>query len=138
MAPIHRTGSRCRLHAVCRPNYLRFVTARPLLLRILAVVFALLQSASPAVAAVADGVLLARAGGQPVVTHVEDRQQPGCTPVHAADCAICQFVTLAAEPVSFGSPFVVPAARIPAAQAPDVARAPTPRTRPAARAPPGC
>ena len=138
MAPIHRTGRGCQLHALCRPDYLRPVTTRPLLLRILAAVFALLQPASPAVAAVAEGVLVARVGGQPVVTHAEDRQQAGCTPVHAADCAICQFLTLAAEPVSFGAPFVVPAARIRAAQAPDAARAPTPRTLPAARAPPGC
>ena len=138
MVPVAPTGQGRQLHALCRPDYLRLVIARPLLLRVLAVVFALLQSASPAMAAVADGVLLARGGGRPVVTHVEERQQPGCTPVHAADCALCQFLTLAAEAVSFGAPFVAPTVRIPPAQAPDAPRAPTPRTLPAARAPPGC
>ena len=118
-------------------DYLRTEIARPFL-RVLTVVLALLQSASPASAAVAAGVLVARGGGRPVVAHVEDRQQPGCTPVHAADCALCQFLTLAAEPVSFGAPFVTPAARVPAARAPDARRAPTACTLRAARAPPGC
>jgi hypothetical protein len=138
MAPVGPTGHDRELHALCRRHYLRLVIARPLLLRVLAVVFALLQSASPAMAAVADGVLVARGSGRPVVTHVEERQQPGCTPVHAADCALCQFLTLAAETVSFGAPFVAPAVRIRAAQAPDAPRPPTARSLPAARAPPGC
>jgi hypothetical protein len=110
----------------------------PLLVRVLAVVLALLQSATPAFAAVADGLLAQRDGGRPAVVHVEDRQQPNCQPVHPADCALCQFLTLAAEPVSLGAPFVAAAARPALPPAPEGARPSVARALHSARAPPGC
>lgn len=115
------------------------MTSRPLpfLVRVLAVLLALLQSASPAMAAVADGVLTARSGGVPVEVHVEGRQQPGCRPVHAADCALCQFLTTAAEPITVSLPFVPCTARPSAPQATGNARATVSGELPSARAPPG-
>ena len=110
----------------------------PFLLRVLAVVLALVQSASPAAAAVADGLLALADGGRPVVVHIEDRQHEGCPPVHATDCALCAYLSVAAEPASSGLPFEPAPARVPAARAPDHAPAFAPRVLPAARAPPGC
>jgi len=110
----------------------------PFLLRVLAVVLALVQSASPAAAAVADGLLARAGGGRPVVVHVEDRQHEGCPPVHATDCALCAYLSVVAEPASSGLPFDPAPARVAAARAPDVALAFAPRVLPAARAPPGC
>jgi hypothetical protein len=115
------------------------VTRRfPLLLRVLAVVLALVQSASPAAAAVADGLQAREGGTRPVVVHVEDRQHEGCPPVHATDCALCAYLSVAAESASAGAPFVGGSARAPVAGASADAPAPERRTLPAARAPPGC
>jgi hypothetical protein len=115
------------------------VTRRfPFLLRVLAVVLALVQSASPAAAAVADGVLAREGGIRPVAVHVEDRQYEGCPPGHATDCALCACLSPAAEPTSSGAPFAVAAARVPAGEPPVDAATPASGTLPAARAPPGC
>src|SRR5688572_19307326 len=110
----------------------------PFLLRVLAVLLALVQSASPAAAAVGDGLLARQGGGQPVVVHIEDRQHEGRPPVHATDCALCAYLSVVAEPASSGLPFEPAPARVAAARAPVVALAATPRALPAARAPPGC
>ncbi|MGZ8375717.1 MAG: hypothetical protein ACXW0Z_00620 [Gemmatirosa sp.] len=109
----------------------------PLLLRVLAVVLALVQSASPAAAAVADGLLAREGGTRPVVVHVEDRQHEGCPPVHATDCALCAYLSVVAEPGSSGTPFACAAARVPIAAAPSDAPEAARRSLPAARAPPG-
>lgn len=110
----------------------------PFLLRVLAVVLALVQSASPAAAAVADGLLAGRSGGRPVMVHVEDRRHQGCPPVHATECALCAYLSLEAEPGSSGLPFAPAVARVPATRVPAAAAAPAQRALPAARAPPGC
>lgn len=112
--------------------------ARSLVLRLLALVLALVQSASPALAAVADGVLAERGAGRPAVVHVEDRQQRSCPPVHAADCALCAYLSLEAEPASVGLPFEVAPARVAAASGYPEPVCALRLARAAARAPPGC
>ncbi|MDF1505368.1 hypothetical protein, partial [Roseisolibacter sp. H3M3-2] len=94
------------------------MTARPLVLRLLALLLALFQSASPALAAVGDGALAAANGGGPVVAHVEDGQYDGCAPVHAADCALCAYLQVAAEPASCGLPIELAAERAAVATCP--------------------
>ena len=60
--------------------------------RILAMVWATLQLASPGTAAVADG-LLASASASAPTTHVEAKTGAGCHAVHSPDCALCRYVS---------------------------------------------
>lgn len=108
------------------------------LLRVLAVALALLQAATPALAAVGDGLLALRGGPRALAAHVEDRSQAGCPAVHAADCAVCAFLTVAAEHRSEPLPYVRPAARPIRAPEPPTAPAAPSRGPPTARGPPGC
>src|ERR1043166_1702416 len=61
------------------------------LTRLLTFAFAAAQLALPAVASVTDGVLAGT--GRNNSSHVEDVARNSCKPPHAADCAICRFLS---------------------------------------------
>lgn len=71
---------------------------RHVFLRAFLALLALLTTAAPAVAAVGEGVLAARAGRSPVVVHVEDARRAQCPYVHADDCVLCAVLALGALP----------------------------------------
>ena len=94
-------------------------------LRAFGLVWALLQFALPASAALAD-VRLTR--GAPDQAHVEEAPGRDCTPLHAADCAVCKQLSA----FSIGAP----AAR-PAVVEGGACASPASRARPLIRAPAG-
>jgi hypothetical protein len=60
--------------------------------RALLAALAIVQMAVPALVAVADAELAARARGA-AQAHVEDHTRRNCRPVHAGDCALCQLLS---------------------------------------------
>ena len=68
------------------------------LLRVPALLLALLQLALPAASAVADGRIAARAGDP--VAHVESTSSATCPVVHPPDCAVCRYLSAAAVPTA--------------------------------------
>jgi hypothetical protein len=58
----------------------------------LVVALAIVQMAAPALVAVADAELAARARGS-AQPHVEDHTRRACRPVHGDDCALCQLLS---------------------------------------------
>jgi hypothetical protein len=69
------------------------------LVRFLALLWATLQLASPAVGAVADGRAVS-GGAADLTAHVEATTTSACPVVHAPDCAVCRYLSAsAAEPV---------------------------------------
>jgi hypothetical protein len=62
-----------------------------------AIVWAVLQLALPPVATFADA-RLERESEADGATHVEASSSATCPPVHAAECALCQFVSRASAP----------------------------------------
>jgi hypothetical protein len=73
---------------------LRGMKRRTPLLRSLALVWAALQLAMPAVSSLADA-RLAAAAGEPVA-HVESTTTSTCPVIHAPDCGICRYLSSAA------------------------------------------
>lgn len=68
--------------------------------RKLALVWALLQFALPALGTLAEATVASGASAADRYGHVEERSGPGCRPVHPPDCARCQGLsTYAAAPV---------------------------------------
>ena len=67
------------------------------LMRVVALLFALLQLALPPFATVADA-RQERASGAVAVPHAEGERSDSCAAAHPAHCAICQFLTAAASP----------------------------------------
>jgi hypothetical protein len=104
--------------------------------RLALLVAALLQLVLPPAAAWAEAELAAQQAGRTPVAHVEEHTQPGCVPVHAAECALCHVLTASAVPARAVAPPPVAAAAL--APADPVHPAP-PRVRhphTASRAPP--
>ncbi len=67
--------------------------------RLLYVLFAILQMATPALASIADARLLARNDRLASQSHIEDHTRRSCAAVHTDDCALCQLLSgLAPEP----------------------------------------
>ena len=93
---------------------------RPLL-HLLALLFALGQGFVPAVAAVADGRLVAAARGDRDVAHIEQLGGSGCHRVHTDACELCRLLSLRA-PVAH-APSLVPTTAAGAALAPTSAAA---------------
>jgi hypothetical protein len=69
------------------------MSVRPLRLRLLAFVVALVQLAGPAMAAIADAQLQAESVGPQAASHIESHRRPECAHVHADDCALCQYLS---------------------------------------------
>ena len=67
--------------------------SRSVPLRLLALLWATLQLASPAAGAVADGQQFAKAGGGAPAAHVESTSSEACPVVHAPDCAMCRYLS---------------------------------------------
>ena len=65
---------------------------RTTFVRSLAVFWAALQLASPAVSAIADGRLAAQNASGPA-THVEATTTASCPVVHSPDCAVCRYLS---------------------------------------------
>ena len=65
---------------------------RTTFVRFLALTWATLQLASPAISAIADG-LLARENGSRPSTHVEATTRDTCPVIHAPDCAVCRYLS---------------------------------------------
>jgi hypothetical protein len=63
--------------------------------RFLTLLFAALQFAAPAIASVAEGAFSQQV--RDPRSHVEQYGQNDCTPPHAADCAVCRFLTTGAN-----------------------------------------
>jgi len=59
--------------------------------RLVTLLLAAIQFAAPAVASVAEGSVAQHAVGAPA--HVEEHGQKDCAPPHAADCALCRFLS---------------------------------------------
>ena len=70
----------------------------PFLVRLLAVVFALLQASAPALGAYAEGTVASRGGRGQATTHIEDTRQASCPFVHEVECALCACVSLLPRP----------------------------------------
>jgi hypothetical protein len=62
-------------------RFIRFVT----------LLLAAIQFAAPAVASVAEGSVAQHAVG--AAAHIEEHGQKDCAPPHAADCALCRFLS---------------------------------------------
>ena len=60
--------------------------------RILAILWAALQFASPGASAIADGMLAASNAAGPT-THVEATTTASCPVVHAPDCGVCRYLS---------------------------------------------
>ena len=60
--------------------------------RILAILWAALQFASPGASAIADGMLAAANAAGPT-THVEATTSATCPVVHSPDCGVCRYVS---------------------------------------------
>jgi hypothetical protein len=73
-------------------------------LRLLALAFAVAQSAVPTVAAVADARVQAESRWTPGSGHVEEHSSESCPHRHLADCALCQFLAHGSRPA--GNPGV--------------------------------
>lgn len=67
---------------------------RTTLVRFLALVWATLQVASPALASIADG-MLARESATSPSTHVEATTSASCPVVHSPDCGVCRYLSAA-------------------------------------------
>ena len=67
------------------------MTRRKPLLRFLAVLWASLQFAMPALGSLADARFAAAAGDP--VSHVESKSSASCPAVHAPDCAVCRYLS---------------------------------------------
>jgi hypothetical protein len=109
----------------------------PILVRLLAVVFALLQASAPSLAAYAEGALASRGGTGQATTHIEDTRQASCPFVHEVECALCAYVSLLPRPET--APVAVafePRARELPDGAPAVAERQGEGLLPPARAPP--
>lgn len=65
---------------------------RPLPVRILALLWAALQLASPGASAIADGRLAAANASGPT-THVEATTSASCPVVHSPDCGVCRYLS---------------------------------------------
>lgn len=69
--------------------------------RVLMLLWAIVQIALPTVAVVADAG--ASAAGVAAHAHIEDRSHGTCVPVHGADCVLCQFLTGCSTPLAHGA-----------------------------------
>jgi hypothetical protein len=58
--------------------------------RTLALVWAVLQFALPALGTLAEAMAASGASAGDAYGHIEERSGPGCRPVHPPDCARCQ------------------------------------------------
>jgi hypothetical protein len=67
------------------------MTRRKPLLRFLALAWAGLQVAMPALGSLAEARLAAAAGDP--VSHIESKSSAGCPVVHAPDCAVCRYLS---------------------------------------------
>jgi hypothetical protein len=67
------------------------MTRRKPLLRFLALLWAVLQLAMPALASLADARLAAAAGDP--MSHVESKSSATCPVIHAPDCAACRYLS---------------------------------------------
>jgi hypothetical protein len=67
------------------------MTRRKLLLRFLALLWAGLQLAMPALGSLADARIAAAAGDP--VSHVESKSSASCPVIHAPDCAVCRYLS---------------------------------------------
>jgi hypothetical protein len=76
--------------------------------RFLTLLFAALQFAAPAIASVAEGSFSQQV--REPRSHVEQNGQNDCTPPHAADCAMCRFLTTGANTPAAQAPLFVCAA----------------------------
>jgi hypothetical protein len=113
------------------------MSARPLRLRLLAVLVALVQLVGPATAAIADAQLQAESVGPQAASHIESHRRPECAHVHADDCFLCQYLSAGAGQPStpalpvvaavVGAPYTV---RVVAATATTFAAIPRPRAPP--------
>jgi len=94
--------------------------------RLLTLALAAVQFALPAVASVTDGILAG--SGRNDAAHVEDVARSQCKPPHAADCAICRFLSIdqaksSAERIAFLSVERATAANVLLSRRIDAARA---------------
>ncbi len=71
------------------------MTRRTPVLRGLTLLLAVMQLASPAMSAIADARIAARAG-EPIA-HVESTSATGCPVLHSADCVVCRYLSSAAS-----------------------------------------
>lgn len=71
------------------------MASRPFPFRFFALVWAVLQLASPGMSAVADG-LATEAGANPAA-HVEATTGKGCPVVHSPDCGMCRYLSQGAR-----------------------------------------
>ncbi len=85
------------------------------LMRVVALLFALVQLALPPFATVADA-WQERASGAVAVPHAEGERSDSCVPPHGADCVLCQFLTAFAAPprVATDAPAAAPPGIAPA------------------------
>lgn len=75
--------------------------------RLLALVWATLQLASPGVSAAADAFVASEAASAPQ-SHVEAPDNTSCPEVHSPDCGVCRYLSTGMEPVPGGA--LIPAA----------------------------
>lgn len=73
-------------------------------MRVMAMMWAVLQFALPAVATIADGALERMSVGASAA-HVESSSTASCHPAHSAECALCQFLS---RPMTSSAPVTLP------------------------------
>jgi hypothetical protein len=94
---------------------IRLMPVRPLRLRLLAFVVALVQLLGPAAASLADATVEAASVGPQAASHIESHRRPECARVHPDDCALCQYLSAGGrEPAAPAIPVPAAIARTPA------------------------